>query len=585
MSATKENNFCNEVSLEDYVCRILILGTTENTYSSSASRKIDKYSISFLEQQIQAGNGQKILNVVEEIFISGRAPKQEMTLMTHAMLCRAEDINLRKNALQLVSKYRTLAQLYLWKTFHADVPNADGEKSKGYGRAVKRVINEWIFQQTPRQLAYQLTKYPHRHKWGIKQIMQCAHPKSGSGDDRVFPPAKKNETQTPLTDATPIDLVLRYAVNGYKEMKKLAKKYDLKATPEYKYLKAVNWAKTNRAMDEPNRAYLIKLIQKHTLTREQISTEGLALLDVQKALLLDETMTKVTMPLTALLRNLANLTRFGVFADNAILNVVVKHLLNPDIIKKARVHPVNVLLAWFTYKAGEGERGKHKWNPHLELVKGLEEMFYLSFQTLKPTGERLCVLIDASGSMSSPSACKVISNAEAAALLAMGIARAEANSANPVQHSFYIFTAADGRKTGTGLTDVSDLIHADASFENVLDAVQRSDWGQTDISLGITEAAKFNRRYDAFIVITDNDVNSGIKPSFALDYYRGKMKMETKLAVIACQATNFSIADTNDKGMMDFVGFDSHLPKLLQQFIARTADASDDFQEAEDEAE
>jgi hypothetical protein len=34
-------------------------------------------------------------------------------------------------------------------------------------------------------------------------------------------------------------------------------------------------------------------------------------------------------------------------------------------------------------------------------------------------------------------------------------------------------------------------------------------------------------------------------------YYRGKMNMNTKLAVIACQATQFSVADPLDKGMMD----------------------------------
>ena len=121
---------------------------------------------------------------------------------------------------------------------------------------------------------------------------------------------------------------------------------------------------------------------------------------------------------------------------------------------------------------------------------------------------------------------------------------------------------------GTGLTDVSDVIHAEAPLNNVLNAVQRSNWGTTDISMGILEAMKYKRKYDAFVVITDNDVNSGIKPAEAMKQYRTAMKLpNTKLAVVATLGSDFTIADPLDQYMMDFTGFDSHGPKLLQDFI------------------
>jgi len=40
------------------------------------------------------------------------------------------------------------------------------------------------------------------------------------------------------------------------------------------------------------------------------------------------------------------------------------------------------------------------------------------------------------------------------------------------------------------------------------------------------------------------------------------------MAIVATQMNQLSIADPTDNYMMDFCGFDSHLPKLLQEFIS-----------------
>ena len=200
-------------------------------------------------------------------------------------------------------------------------------------------------------------------------------------------------------------------------------------------------------------------------------------------------------------------------------------------------------------------------------------MFYLSFRNVEPTGKRICFLIDCSGSMGSPSLCEGVSNAEAAALLAMIFARSETGENESPAHAFYLFTSKNGYngRGATGLIDVSDVIDANAPLENVLNAVQRSDWGTTDISMGILEALKYKRKYDAFVVITDNDVNSGIKPSEAMKQYRDGLKIpHTKLVVVATQGSDYTIADPNDPFMMDMCGFDSHGPKILQDFIRST---------------
>ena len=590
-----QNEFCHTISLEDYITRILILGTMNNKYSST-TKNMDEAAKSYINEQIINGNGEKILNVVREIYKSGRAPKQDMTLYIHAMLCRAENNKVRTTSLEFLKEYRTISQVYSWKTFHSKIPNHEGKTSKGFGRAVKRMLNEWILSKTPNALAYQTTKYMNRGDWGIVDLLKCVHTRTGTGDNRVFKDKEGNvkEKQKNNNPAKPMDLVLRYIISGLDEMNDLAFESKLTNEPVYKYLKAVDHSKNMKDLDKDKKVdLLIKIIQNFNLTREQVPTEALANPKIQVALLVDENKTKVTMPMTALLRNLANITRLGVFDNNPdILEMVINHLTNKEVIAKSRIHPVNVLTAWFTYRQGHGKMSKHSWCPNHRINTVLEEMFYLSFKNVKPTGKRICFLIDGSGSMQSESLCDGINNAEAAALLAMVFSRAEANSDKPVQHSFYIFTAE--RKVGyggyggygeggTGLTDVSDKIHAKSTFDDVFKATQRSDWRMTDISKGITEATKYNRVYDGFIVLTDNDVNSGIKPSLALQEYRKKVNTSAKLAVVATLASDLSIADPDDKGMMDFCGFDSYGPKLLQEFFTGTDTNSNSETELETE--
>jgi len=82
-------------------------------------------------------------------------------------------------------------------------------------------------------------------------------------------------------------------------------------------------------------------------------------------------------------------------------------------------------------------------------------------------------------------------------------------------------------------------------------------------------AAKRNGvEVDAFIVYTDNETNTGAThPSQALLEYRRAMGIDARLIVAAFSSNGFSIADPNDPGMLDVVGFDSAVPNLISSFI------------------
>ena len=81
-------------------------------------------------------------------------------------------------------------------------------------------------------------------------------------------------------------------------------------------------------------------------------------------------------------------------------------------------------------------------------------------------------------------------------------------------------------------------------------------------------ASDGNLDVDVFIVYTDSDTNSRNHPHKALQRYREKMgKPNAKLIVIAMTSNGFSIADPNDRNMLDIVGFDPAVPEMIHKFV------------------
>lgn len=75
-------------------------------------------------------------------------------------------------------------------------------------------------------------------------------------------------------------------------------------------------------------------------------------------------------------------------------------------------------------------------------------------------------------------------------------------------------------------------------------------------------------KIDVFVVYTDSETWFGkIHPTEALKQYREKMNIpNAKLIVVGMQSNGFTIADPNDKGMLDVVGFDSAAPQVMSLF-------------------
>ena len=73
---------------------------------------------------------------------------------------------------------------------------------------------------------------------------------------------------------------------------------------------------------------------------------------------------------------------------------------------------------------------------------------------------------------------------------------------------------------------------------------------------------------DAFVIYTDSETWFGqVHPCQALQAYRDKFGIPAKLIVVGMVSNGFTIADPEDAGMMDVVGFDSAAPSVISNFI------------------
>src|SRR5207237_10269324 len=177
----------------------------------------------------------------------------------------------------------------------------------------------------------------------------------------------------------------------------------------------------SRAQKEGNGTQeLVRLISDHNLTWEMLPTESLTQPEIWDALL-------PKMPMTAMIRNLANMTRVGLLAPMSGASVIVCDRLGDETkLKKARIHPIQVLLALATYASGRGFRGKGNWTPVQQVVDALNDAFYLAFGTVEPTDKRWYIGLDVSGSMASGAVAGTpLTPREAAAALSLVIAKTE----------------------------------------------------------------------------------------------------------------------------------------------------------------
>jgi len=495
--------FVYEIDHWNKFTRFLVLGTEGGTYYINEA----KLNIENAENAIKCikEDGKRAVDLIVDISLYGRSAKVEMTLFALAMAMSESFAN--KETRAYAKKYindvvRTGTHLFMFVEFMKSL--------RGGGRIFREALSDWYNKKFPKNLEYLITKYQSRGKWTHYDVLNIAHPK----------PASKEHGQ-----------IYRYITKSI-----IPDKSDT--------IQAFEDAK--RAQTEED---IIRLISDYKLVREHIPTKWLKSPAVWDALLKD-------MPLMAMLRNLGKLSNVGLVKplSNAE-NLVTSALTDSARLGKSRIHPLQVLNAAITYGSGRGLKGKLTWDPSQKIIDALDDMFYMSFGNVEPTGKKIVLTLDVSGSMARHNISGMAINArEASAAMAMVTRRVERDS------------VIIGFTGGTIELDISPKDR----LETVVKKISRLPFDRTDCAQPMIWAKKRQvNNADAFIVYTDNETYYGnVHPIQALKRYRIYSGLQSKLIAVGMTSTGFSIADPNDKGCLDIVGFDTASPQLISDFIS-----------------
>jgi len=508
--------------------RFLILGSEGPTYYQSAE-KLTKQNAKAVTRLIESGEGIKVVDTVVEVSDQGRAYKNGPALFVLA-LCAS--YTAKKSKAEYATELRRYAFANLNKVARIGTHLFEfvhyADSLRGWGKAFQKAVANWYNEKTADKVAYQVCKYASRRlegelAWSHRDLLRKTHLR-------------------PATAAH--DTVFRYVTKGRKAFSD-AEWAELKDSKELGYV----WA--HEEVKSAEKASEVKaLVKNYNLAQESIPTEWKKDVTVGRALL-------ENMPITATIRGVGKLTANDVIKPlSKEASIVCDRITNEELIRKGRVHPLQFLIALKTYQSGGGFRGSLNWTPIPQVCDALEEGFYKAFNYVEPTGKNYMLGIDVSGSMGSYrcGGADCLTAAQGAAAMAMTIARTEKNY--------------DMKGFHHGLVDLK--IKATDSLETVLKKTGINNWGGTDCSVPMQYAIDNKLDVDVFVVITDNDTHSGKSghPFQVLERYRKERnKPEAKLIVMAMTPTNFSIANPEDPGMFDVVGFDASVPRVISEFV------------------
>lgn len=502
--------------------RFLILGSEAGTYYVN-ERKLTMENLTNVEACLKE-DGIRVVRECIEVSQAGRAPKNDQAIYVMAMASCHTSLEVRNEAFTNLHKVcRIGTHLYQFTQFRKALGG-------GWGSNMRKAISDWFNKKPAEKLAYQVAKYKQREGWSARDLLRKAHtvPESAAheaifewvcGDVR---PDKEGKTI------------------------KRQRRFNRHVLPSF--LKACDQIKVADTKEA------ISLIKEHSLPREVVPTEMLNDIKVWDALLQN-------MPMTAMIRNLGKMTSIGLLKQNSdAASLVCQKLADEEALRNSRIHPISVLIAMKQYEEGHGMKGSLSWTPVRSIIDSLDDAFYAAFGNVEATGKRMILGLDVSPSMGSIWGGRGVMGVSGltprmvACAMSMVTARTE-------KHDCYTM----------GFThQFKDLkISRKDTLQTAMKKADDHGWGGTDCAMPMLWALKNNIKADGFVIYTDNDTHSGrIHPCVALDQYRQKTGIDSKLVVCATTATHYTVCDPEDANSMDIAGFDSATPQIISDFVS-----------------
>lgn len=383
----------------------------------------------------------------------------------------------------------------------------DIQNLRGWSRGLRTGVAKFYTDKTIEKIAYQLVKYRQREGFTHRDVLRLCH---------AAPKSRE------------MDLLFKYAVGKLSASETgsvLIDNFDV-------------------AMKTEDVGTLVDAIKAGKLTWEMVPTSKLNDPRVLGTLL-------ETMPLVALIRNLNRFALAGMTdSHNDVVKTIIGKFSSDELVKKSGIHPVNVVNYLLTYSRGYGFRGSQAWTPNQRIVDALENMFYMAIDAKKGTGKNILVGVDNSGSMRNLINNSAMNATQFANVLALTMLKTEPNSE---------VIAFNTKRETFPLGARSSLTEA---------LRQPLIGGATDCAVPIVHALEKKTKYDAIIILTDNESWAGKQHGFqALEYYRAKVNPNVKIVEVASVSTPNSTFPSDDRNLLRVVGFDASVLDLIEEFL------------------
>jgi 60 kDa SS-A/Ro ribonucleoprotein len=340
---------------------------------------------------------------------------------------------------------------------HAPVPLREYvEQFRGWGRGLRRAVGAWYQREDVDALAYQAVKYRQRDGWTHRDLLRLAHP----------------SRPRPSTTRSTVD------------------------RRQARRLRSRDRGRLRARAGRADAAETVAVIREYPdLPREALNPEHLTDPDVWDALLAQG------MPMTALMRNLATMSRIGLLTPMSDAErIVLEQLGDAERLRKARVHPLAVLVALKTYEQGYSDRSGQTVDAAPRVVDALDGAFYAAFGNVEPTGKRTMLALDVSGSMGFS---QIAGMPGITPRVGSRRWRSSPRDVEP-QHMFTAFATQF-----VGLT----ISRASASTTSCAD--RGLPFGGTDCALPMLAAEQNDIEIDTFVIYTDSETWAGQHPPVA----------------------------------------------------------------------
>lgn len=486
--------------------RWLLTGSQNNSFFAK-KEELTKDNINIFK----AGLNTDLKSVADSmVYASTHGVSQSTVIFALALMSAEENFDVKQAFKKIFPMIiRTASQLYEFLMYVSDI--------RGFGKVIRTAVVSWF--KNNKNLEYQLLKYQSRNGWAHRDVLRKFH---------IVP---SNDVMNAL---------FKWAVSGWKNLSE-AEKSLLMVIPYFESIK-----------ENDSEENVIRCIREGKLSWEMVIGNSKNMtVPVWEALL-------ENMPINATLRYLATLTANGLFEKQKNLDLVVSRFLNPEILKKAYIHPLQIAKALSVYEAGgEGGKSSLTYMPNRFIVDMLNRALELSTCTLQSSGKNVMVSVDVSGSMWYPvSIYGNLNPGKIAGILALSLKKAEGENAK-----MFMFSKEFNPINITERT----------SYSEVLNKQNRDIWppkfGGTDASLAYKYARENKIPVDVFISITDNESWDGKHPYAELDNYRREVNPYAKAVYMSLSIDSTTLVNPTDLLSYDICGFSDETVKIVQMII------------------